>query len=46
MRILQRLAKRLNVDDEDCQQDELAQETSVRQIAQGLREREEAEKAQ
>jgi uncharacterized membrane protein len=46
LRILQKLAKRLNVDDEDCQQDELAQETSVDQIAQGLREREEAEKAQ
>jgi uncharacterized membrane protein len=46
LRILQKLAKRLNIDDEDCQQDELAQETSVDQIARGLREREEAEKAQ
>jgi uncharacterized membrane protein len=46
LRILQKLAKRLNVDDEDCQQDELAQETSVDQIARGLREREEAETAE
>jgi hypothetical protein len=46
LRILQKLARRLNVDDEDCQQDELAQETSVDQLARGLREREQAEKAQ
>jgi uncharacterized membrane protein len=41
LRILQRIAKRLNVDDaEDCTPDELAHETSVAQIARDLRERE------
>jgi hypothetical protein len=40
---LQKLAKRLNVDDEDCKQDELADETSVDQIARDLRDRENEE---
>jgi uncharacterized membrane protein len=41
LRILQRIAKRLDVDDdEDCTPDELACETSVDQIARDLRERE------
>jgi len=44
LRILQRIAKRLNVDDdEDCAPDELARETSVNEIAQDLREREKKE---
>jgi uncharacterized membrane protein len=43
LRILQKLAKRLNVDDEDCKQDELADETSVDQIARDLRDREKEE---
>jgi uncharacterized membrane protein len=45
LRILQKVAKRLNVDDEDCQHDELAHETSVEQIARDLRAREESEDA-
>ena len=45
LRILQRVAKRLNVDDEDCQHDELAHETSVDQIARDLRDREESKDA-
>src|SRR6478735_10906541 len=41
LRILQRIAKRLKVDDmEDGRPDELASETSVDQIAQDLRDRE------
>ena len=41
LRILQRIAKRLDVDDmEDGRPDELASETSVDQIAQDLRDRE------
>jgi uncharacterized membrane protein len=40
LRILQKVAKRLNLDDEDCQYDELAHETSVNQIARDLRDRE------
>jgi len=41
LRILQRVAKRLDVDDdEDCTPDDLASETSVDQIARDLRERE------
>jgi hypothetical protein len=44
LRILQRIAKRLNVDDdEDCAPDELARETSVNEIAHDLREREKKE---
>ena len=44
LRILQRIAKRLNVDDdEDCAPDELARETSVNEIARDLREREKKE---
>ena len=46
LRILQKLAKRLSVEDEDCQQDELADETSVDQIARDLREREKYEEHQ
>jgi hypothetical protein len=46
LRILQRLTKQLNVDDEDCEQDELAHETSVDQIARDLRKREESEEHQ
>ena len=45
LRILQRIAKRLDVDnDEDCAPDELARETSVDEIARDLREREKSEK--
>ena len=45
LRILQRIAKRLDVDDdEDCTPDELASETSVDEIARDLREREKSEK--
>jgi uncharacterized membrane protein len=45
LRILQRIAKRLDVDDdEDCTPDELARETSVDEIARDLREREKSEK--
>src|SRR6476619_3939035 len=45
LRILQRIAKRLKVDDtEDCTPDELARETSVDEIARDLREREKTEK--
>lgn len=44
LRILQKLAKRLNVEDEDCKQDGLADETSVDQIARDLRTREESER--
>ena len=45
LRILQRIAKKLDVGDmEDCKEDELAEETSVDQIAQDLKAREEAEK--
>ncbi|WP_426536612.1 DUF1003 domain-containing protein [Bradyrhizobium sp. McL0615] len=45
LRILQRIAKRLDVeDDEDCTPDELARETSVDEIARDLREREKTEK--
>jgi uncharacterized membrane protein len=43
LRILQRIAKRLNVDDEDCAPDESARETSVNEIARDLREREKKE---
>ena len=44
LRILQRIAKRLEVDDsEDCTPDELARETSVDDIARDLREREKEE---
>ena len=44
LRILQRIAKRLDVDDdEDCTPDDLASETSVDQIARDLREREKKE---
>ena len=44
LRILQRIAKRLKVDDaEDCTPDALARETSVDQIARDLREREKKE---
>lgn len=44
LRILQAIAKRLDVGDiEDCKEDELAEETSVDQIAQDLKAREEAE---
>ena len=44
LRILQRIAKRLGVDDaEDCTPDELARETSVDQLARDLREREKKE---
>jgi uncharacterized membrane protein len=44
LRILQRIAKRLNVDNtEDCKPDELACETSVDQIARDVREREKKE---
>jgi uncharacterized membrane protein len=47
LRILQRIAKRLDVDDaEDCTSDELARETSIDQIARDLREREKKEEAQ
>jgi uncharacterized membrane protein len=46
LRILQRIAKRLNVDNtEDCTPDELACETSVDQIARDLREHEKKEEA-
>jgi len=46
LRILQRIAKRLKVDDtEDCTPDELACETSVDQIARDLREREKKEES-
>jgi uncharacterized membrane protein len=45
LRILQRIAKQLNVDDDDCQPDELARETSVDQIAQELRARDESGEA-
>jgi uncharacterized membrane protein len=45
LRILQRIAERLNVDDEECQPDELARETSVDQIARDLRAREESKEA-
>jgi uncharacterized membrane protein len=45
LRILQRIAKRLDIDnDEDCAPDELARETSVDEIARDLREREKSEK--
>jgi hypothetical protein len=45
LRILQRIAKRLDLDnDEDCAPDELARETSVDEIARDLREREKSEK--
>jgi len=45
LRILQRIAKRLDVDnDEDCAPDELARETSVDEIAWDLRKREKSEK--
>jgi uncharacterized membrane protein len=45
LRILQRIAKRLDIDeDEDCTPDELARETSVDKIARDLREREKSEK--
>ena len=37
LRILQRVAKRLNVDDEDCEPDELACETSAQEIAKEIR---------
>ncbi|WP_167768297.1 DUF1003 domain-containing protein [Bradyrhizobium sp. MOS001] len=41
LRILQRIAKRLECDDDDdCAPDELARETSVDEIAKDLRERE------
>ena len=41
MRILQRIAMKLDIDDiEDGSPDELASETSVDQIAQDLRDRE------
>lgn len=41
LRILQRIAKKLDVEDtEDCSRDELASETSVDQIAQALKDRE------
>jgi uncharacterized membrane protein len=45
LRILQRIAKRLEIDDEeDCTPDELARETSVDEIARDLRKREGVEK--
>ncbi len=45
LRILQRIAKRLHVDDdEDCAPDGLARETSVDGIVRDLREREEKDK--
>jgi uncharacterized membrane protein len=45
LRILQRIARSLNVDnDEDCGADELARETSVNEIARDLREREKEER--
>jgi hypothetical protein len=45
LRILQRIAKRLDLDnDEDGAPDELARETSVDEIARDLREREKSEK--
>jgi uncharacterized membrane protein len=37
LRILQKVAKRLNVEDDDCKHDELIHETSVDQIARDLR---------
>jgi uncharacterized membrane protein len=44
LRILQRIAKRLEVDDDaDCASDDLARETSIDEIAQDLRKREEKE---
>ncbi|WP_271497831.1 DUF1003 domain-containing protein [Bradyrhizobium sp. CCBAU 11357] len=42
LRILQKIASRLDIDDEDCRHDELASETSVDQIARDLQERENA----
>ena len=43
LRILQRIAKRLDIGDaKDCKEDELAHETSVDQIAQDLRAREDS----
>ena len=45
LRILQKIAEHLAVRDiEDCKEDELAHETSVDQIAQDLKAREEREK--
>jgi uncharacterized membrane protein len=43
LRILQRVAKRLDVADEDCEPDELARETSAKEIANEIRAREQAE---
>ena len=43
LRILQRIAKRLDVDGEDCELDELARETSADEIAKEIRQREKAE---
>jgi hypothetical protein len=40
---LQRVAKRLHVDDEDCEPDELARETSANELAAQIRAREDAE---
>lgn len=45
LRILRKIAGRLGINDEDCRDDELANETSVDQIAQDLQERENAEEA-
>jgi uncharacterized membrane protein len=45
LRILQRVAERLGVADiEDCKEDELAHETSVEEIADSLKSREEQER--
>lgn len=43
LRILQRIAKQLDVDGEDCKPDELACETSADEIAKEIRQREKAE---
>ena len=43
LRILQRVAKRLNIDDADCEPDELARETSAREIAMEIRDRQRSE---
>jgi uncharacterized membrane protein len=43
LQILQRLARRLNVDGEDCEPDELNRETSADAIAKEIRQREKAE---
>jgi uncharacterized membrane protein len=45
LRILQKIAEKLGIGDiEDCKEDELAEETSVDQIAQDLKAREDREK--